>query len=144
MIWLSPFPEFPSSPLSVSKLDWRHTGRLRKRDNLLTGEGVGAVEEPNQTTLYIIQHSLGQTQNLPSWERINATPIILCQTTQNKADLWENIIIIAGGYTLFTMYVNFTVVCLWGCMVNSFLVNLITHYWFLCVNLKSITYTLYK
>ncbi len=35
------------SPLS-SKLDRRHTGRLRKRDNMLRGEGVG--EEPNYTT----------------------------------------------------------------------------------------------
>ncbi len=29
----------PTSPLSlISKLDRRHTGRLRKRDNLLTGK----------------------------------------------------------------------------------------------------------
>jgi hypothetical protein len=35
----SPFVQFGSSttPL-VSKLHWRHIGRLRKRDNLLTGE----------------------------------------------------------------------------------------------------------
>jgi hypothetical protein len=31
MIWLLPLP--------VSKFDWRHTGRRRKRDNLLTGDG---------------------------------------------------------------------------------------------------------
>ncbi len=30
---------FGSSPTPVSKLDRRHTGRLRKRDNFLTGEG---------------------------------------------------------------------------------------------------------
>jgi hypothetical protein len=31
--------------------DRRHTGRLRKRDNLLTGEGAkGVGEEPNHTT----------------------------------------------------------------------------------------------
>jgi hypothetical protein len=30
---------FPPSP--VSKLDQRHTGSLRKRDNLLTGEVMG-------------------------------------------------------------------------------------------------------
>ncbi len=36
MIWLLP----PSpTPLSRHKLDRRHRGRLRKRDNLLTGEG---------------------------------------------------------------------------------------------------------
>jgi hypothetical protein len=28
----------PSPPFHVSNLDRRHTGRLRKRDNLLTGE----------------------------------------------------------------------------------------------------------
>ncbi len=42
------FSTTPPPPLPVSKLDRRHTGRLRKRDNLLTGErrkGVG--EEPN-------------------------------------------------------------------------------------------------
>jgi hypothetical protein len=31
----------PSPPPSVRKLVLRHTGRLRKRDNLLTGEGEG-------------------------------------------------------------------------------------------------------
>jgi hypothetical protein len=35
MIWL-----FPHLPLP-SELDWWHTGRLRKRDTLLTGEGSG-------------------------------------------------------------------------------------------------------
>ncbi len=35
MIWLLPHP----LPSPVSKLDRRHTGRLRKRDNLLTEEG---------------------------------------------------------------------------------------------------------
>jgi hypothetical protein len=33
----SPSYDLPPSP--VGKLDWRHTERLRKRDNLLTGEG---------------------------------------------------------------------------------------------------------
>ncbi len=32
-------PSTPSHLSPVSKLDRRHTGRLRKRDNLLTGEG---------------------------------------------------------------------------------------------------------
>jgi hypothetical protein len=42
VIWLQPHPLHPLP------LDRQHTGRLRKRDNLLTGEGVG--EEPNHTT----------------------------------------------------------------------------------------------
>jgi hypothetical protein len=50
-----------SSPSPVSKLDRRLRGRLRKRDNLLTGEGE---EEPNHKTarkpglLLIILYSL--------------------------------------------------------------------------------------
>ncbi len=35
------------SPLSLSKLDRGHTGRLRKTDNFMTGEGMGTGEEPN-------------------------------------------------------------------------------------------------
>jgi hypothetical protein len=39
----APFlPPPPSSP--VSKPDRQHTGRLRKRDNLLTGEGGGGAK----------------------------------------------------------------------------------------------------
>jgi hypothetical protein len=41
VIWLS----------LANKPDQRHTGRLRKRDNLLTGEERGKVEEePNNMT----------------------------------------------------------------------------------------------
>jgi hypothetical protein len=60
MIWLLPHT-LPPSP--GSKMDRPHTRRLRKRDNLLTGEGVG--KEPNHTTarkpgpLEIIQNYLG-------------------------------------------------------------------------------------
>ncbi len=43
--FMSPYdlpPPTPNSPLSpISKLNRRHTGRLRKRDNLLTGGGSG-------------------------------------------------------------------------------------------------------
>ncbi len=53
----------PPPPTSTdSKLDWRHPERLRKRDNLLKGWGVGV--EPSHTTarkpdpLKIIQNSL--------------------------------------------------------------------------------------
>ncbi len=46
MIWLFAHPHPP--PPSVSKLDRRYTGRLRKRDKLLTGVwGKGVGEEPN-------------------------------------------------------------------------------------------------
>ncbi len=46
MIWLLAHP-LPPSP--ISKLDRRHTGRLRKRDNVLTGGwGEGEGEEQNQ------------------------------------------------------------------------------------------------
>jgi len=47
-IWLIAHP-LPPSP--IWKIDWRQTGRLRNRDNLLTGEGLrGAGEVPNHTT----------------------------------------------------------------------------------------------
>jgi hypothetical protein len=52
-------------PLSSQYILDRHTGRLRKRDNLLTGEEeVGGGVEPNHMTakkpdpLQIIQYSL--------------------------------------------------------------------------------------
>jgi hypothetical protein len=68
MIYRGPcFLFYPLSRHSVSKLDRRRIGRLRKRDKLLPGEGVkGADEEPNHTTarkpgpLQIIQYSLIQ------------------------------------------------------------------------------------
>ncbi len=40
----------PPPPSLVRKPDRRHIVRLRKRDNLLTGEGEGAGKEPNITT----------------------------------------------------------------------------------------------
>jgi hypothetical protein len=42
MIWLPPTSS--GSPKSVSKLDRRHTGRLRKKDNLETLEGWGGAK----------------------------------------------------------------------------------------------------
>ncbi len=65
VVWFGSSPSPPPSP--VSKLDRRHTGRLRKKDNLLTEEGGGgAGEGPNHTTawkpgpLEIIQYSLSR------------------------------------------------------------------------------------
>jgi hypothetical protein len=58
MIWLLPHLLPPSS---VSKLDRRHTGRLRKRDNMLTrvgGEEVGEETTRMNGHLKIIQNSL--------------------------------------------------------------------------------------
>jgi hypothetical protein len=64
MIWLLTHP-LPPSP--VSKLDRRYTERLRKIDNLLTGEGEGGgmgKESDHHTTarmpgpLLIIQYPL--------------------------------------------------------------------------------------
>ncbi len=54
------------SPSSVSKLYWRPTGRLRKRDTLLTGRREGRGKEPNHRTarkpgtLFYVEYSLGQ------------------------------------------------------------------------------------
>ncbi len=44
---LAPRPFLP--PSSGRKLDWRHTERLRKRNNWVTGEGEGVGEEPDHT-----------------------------------------------------------------------------------------------
>jgi hypothetical protein len=50
MIWLLSLPIPHLSPVSKSDRR-RHTGRLRKRDNLLTGEELkGVGEEPIHTT----------------------------------------------------------------------------------------------
>jgi hypothetical protein len=62
MIWL--LPPSPSSP--VSKSDRRYTGRLRKRDNLLTGEGVGGRSRTlrrrkKPCPLQIIEYSMVRT-----------------------------------------------------------------------------------
>jgi hypothetical protein len=54
-IWLLPHP-LPPSP--VSKLDQQHTGRLRKRENLLTAEGVGAKSYDGGKTWSSINHSI--------------------------------------------------------------------------------------
>jgi hypothetical protein len=43
-------PTPPPPPSPVSKLEQRHTGRLRKRDNLLTVEEEKVGEEPFHTT----------------------------------------------------------------------------------------------
>jgi hypothetical protein len=58
------FGSFPT-PSPASRLDGRHTGRLRKRDNLLRGEGVG--EEPNNTTARNLGplYSILSAQNQP-------------------------------------------------------------------------------
>jgi hypothetical protein len=44
-------PPSPPTPSLASKLEQRHTGRLRKKGNLLTEKGVLRVgEEPDHTT----------------------------------------------------------------------------------------------
>ncbi len=48
VVWFGSSPTTLCSSSPDSKLDRRHTGRLRKRDNLLLGRGVG--EEPNHKT----------------------------------------------------------------------------------------------
>ncbi len=43
VVWFGSSP----SPFPVCQFDWRHTGRLRKRENFLTRVGEGWGEEPN-------------------------------------------------------------------------------------------------
>ncbi len=48
VVWFGSY--LPLSPYPACKLNGRHTGRLRKRDNFLTEKGRGGAEEPNHTT----------------------------------------------------------------------------------------------
>ncbi len=51
VVCLARHPPPPPSPVSKFDRRRRHTGRLRKRDNWLTGEGGrGLLEEPNHKT----------------------------------------------------------------------------------------------
>ncbi len=58
----------PSHPSPFDKLDRRLTGRLRKRDNLMMGDGEWEWARPNHTTarkpgpLKIIQYSMRASQ----------------------------------------------------------------------------------
>ncbi len=60
MIWLLPHPLPPTFP--VSKLDLRHTGRLKKRNNLWTVEGGmsggGAKSYDDEKALSSLNHSI--------------------------------------------------------------------------------------
>jgi hypothetical protein len=47
IILLLPHPLLSVAP--VNKINRQNTGRLRNRDNLLTGEGGGVGEEPSHT-----------------------------------------------------------------------------------------------
>ncbi len=66
------FGSSPILPPHPSKIDRRHTGRLRKRDNLLTGEGGGGGGGAKSY------------DSMKAWSSINhsklsdANPIILC------------------------------------------------------------------
>ncbi len=64
VVWFasSPTPSSPP-PSPVRKLDWRNTGRLRKRDNLLTGEGKKGwgrrqIIRPQESQALSINHSV--------------------------------------------------------------------------------------
>jgi hypothetical protein len=71
-------PLLPSAP--VRKLDRGHTGRLRKRDNLLVGEGYGGGGESDDRKkawfLYIIQYSLNFPLFMPPPPKKNLYPEI--------------------------------------------------------------------
>jgi hypothetical protein len=62
MIWLLPIP-FPPPGI---KLDRRHTGRRRKRVNLLTGEGGGAPSCDGEKAWSSISHSIFSSLYLPT------------------------------------------------------------------------------
>jgi hypothetical protein len=86
MIWILALPPPPRPP--VSKLDWRHTGRVRKRDNLLTGVGKQREgEEPNNTTAksLVLYKSFNTDRPYPTLSVHNATQIEKSKILNNNA-----------------------------------------------------------
>ncbi len=79
VVWFGSYPTPLTPPPPVSKLHRRHTGRLRKRDNLLTGDGLG--EGPNRrrreslilyktfNTIRLGQYLIFATHRKNDWER---------------------------------------------------------------------------
>jgi hypothetical protein len=117
MIWLLPPP-----PSHVRKLDRRHKGRLRKRDNLLTGEGVGWwwarswIIRPPRNTWFSINHSLLSDLTLqfyrtlmPHWSAFRIWVIHL-----NKGNLNFNVEKSTGHIVPFPEFHQFFGFC--GCL----------------------------
>jgi hypothetical protein len=58
LIWFLPHP-LSTVSTTVSKLDRRHTGRLRKRDNLLTEDGRGGSKSCDcEKAWFSVNHSI--------------------------------------------------------------------------------------
>jgi hypothetical protein len=75
IIWLLLNP-LPPSP--VTKLDRRHTGRLRKRDNLLTGEGGGGAKSyAGEKTWSSINHSILSDIGRPPQIQLSGPPRLI-------------------------------------------------------------------
>ncbi len=76
VVW---FDSFQSPLLSspVSKLVGRHTGRQRKRDNLLTGESGGGAQSYDWKK---------------AWSSINYSVLSERRHTHNTTDLWDTVV----------------------------------------------------
>ncbi len=73
-------PEHCPPPSPISELDRRHTGRMRKKDNLLTGEGgrgVGGAKsyEDGEKTWSSINNSILSDVSVRLHEKIEGKPI---------------------------------------------------------------------
>jgi hypothetical protein len=80
----------PPLPSSVSKLDWRHTGRLRKRDNLLTGEGGGrgAKSYDQREGMGLLEHQAMPSLRDVAHDRWLCTFTIIQQLETQSARSW--------------------------------------------------------
>ncbi len=106
----------------VSKLHRQHTGRLRKRDNLLTGGGGEVSKEPNHTTarkpgsLQIIQYSLIYrilhvcTEKILPWTYCTVLYIFYSMKILHFLPYIKSICVFFSIFTVFAkLYVNFNI-----------------------------------
>jgi hypothetical protein len=63
------FLAHPLPPFPVSKLDRRQTGRLRKRDKLLSGEGVGGKGWDQETLVLDKSFNTLCPELIAAWHR---------------------------------------------------------------------------
>jgi hypothetical protein len=74
------FHAHPLPPSSVSKLDRRHTGRLRKRDNLLPGEEGGGSWATRKKALPSINDSI-LSASVPPWKCLYRSYTVVTRIT---------------------------------------------------------------
>jgi hypothetical protein len=99
MIWLLPNPLLPSP---ASKIDQQHSGRLRKRENLLTAKGVGAKSYDGGKAWTSINHSILSGPTLEYLSLWPEPPTVLPHSPPPPWDAPDNIsTLIPSKYLIF-------------------------------------------